>query len=455
MKKMNKEFLNYMLCGHGRCFNFIKENKERFRETLKYGCLNNMAFDLQCEGSRGQFLYNLAVLYEDYQYFLSPAIEKLFSSDADENQELFQQLCDFIELFAIDYGNRTAETALERKYGELYNFLMTLRWGAKANMILQNYEYIAVIIMQYSDYERAIGIIKDMGDFFIRRQSADNNLLRLNFEWFLYCLNEKYSEDFVEDNLEKRGDDSKALRRFAEIMSYKQTGSRNIPIPLHAEEYIALAQNGNISRRNVIDMSRSHDSDKMRLAESAVFENEPTIKANLLKAFTISRNKFPLEPELLIDYAQSQNSELRETALYALTFLNADCIHKFALELLHSGYSPEAFELLINNYRSSDKKLMNELLGKIETDKNDDTHWHRIVLSITDDNNIEKMPDEAIMFVYERSMCSCCREPAVSELIRRKLFTKELCRECLWDCNCDIRETARNYAYESYPEIVE
>lgn len=202
-------------------------------------------------------------------------------------------------------------------------------------------------------------------------------------------------------------------------------------------------------------MSRSDDEDKIRLAKIAVSESDLTIKANLLSAFTISRNKFPLEPELLIDYACSKNAKLRETALDALTFLNADCIHEFSLELLNSQYSPEAFELLINNYRNSDKKLLIELLGKIEIDRNSETHWHNIVLSIVRRGTIEKMPDEAIMFVYERSMCSCCRESAVSELIRRNLLTKELCEECLWDCNSDIREIARNHAVQEYPDILE
>lgn len=455
VKMMNKELMQYMLCGHGRCFSLMEENKKEFREILKYGCLNNLAFDLQCEGSRGLFLYNLAILYNDYEYFLEPAIEKFLSPHINEDDEIFNQLCDFIELFASDYGDKTAEPVLEIKYGELYDLIMTLKWSAKANRILKNYEYIAIVIIQDCDFERAVRIMQDMGAFFIRRRRADNNSLRWNFEWFWHCLKEKYGEDFVLESLKIRSKNSKTIRKFAEIMSHNEKISGYASESLSADEFIALAKNGDIVRRNVRSMSHSDDEDKIRLAKTAISESDLTIKANLLKAFTISRSKFPLEPELLIDYTRSQNAKLRETALDALTFLNADCIHEFALELLNLQYSPDAFELLINNYRNIDKKLLIELLCKIEIDKNSETHWHRIVLSIVRRGTIEKMPDEAIMFVYERSMCSCCRESAVSELIRRNLLTKELCEECLWDCNSDIREIARNYAAQEYPDILE
>lgn len=455
MKMMIKELMHYMLCGHGRCFSLMEENKKEFKEILKYGCLNNLAFDLQCEGSRGLFLYNLAVLYDDYEFFLKPAIEKFLSTDINEDYELFNQLCDFIELFSSDYEDQTAGAVLETKYIGLYNLIMTLKWSAKANRILQNYEYIAIVIIQNGDFERAVKIIQDMGAFFIRRRRADNNSLRWNFAWFWNCFKEEYGESFVLENLEMRSQNSKTLRKFTTIMLNNEMKGERIYKYLSADEFIVLAKNGNIVRRNVMSMSRADDEDKIKLAKTAISESDPAIKANLLKAFTISRNKFPLKPELLIDYARSENEKLREAALDTLTFLSADCIHEFALEFLSSQYSPVAFELLINNYRDSDKKLLIELLGKIEIDRNSETHWHRIVLSIVCRGTIEKMPDEAIIFVYERSMCSCCRESAVSELVRRDLFTKELCEECLWDCNSDIRDIARNYASQKYPDIID
>ncbi|MBD5159790.1 MAG: hypothetical protein HDT23_06075, partial [Ruminococcus sp.] len=64
---MNKEdFRQYMLCGHGRCFSATDDELKQFRNIVLYGCLNDISFDLQCEGSRSFFMYNLAFQYDDY-----------------------------------------------------------------------------------------------------------------------------------------------------------------------------------------------------------------------------------------------------------------------------------------------------------------------------------------------------------------------------------------------------
>ncbi len=68
---MNKidTFRKYMLGGHGHCFAMLDEHKELYKETVLYGCLNNIAFDLQCEGSRSSFMYNLALQFQSICYF--------------------------------------------------------------------------------------------------------------------------------------------------------------------------------------------------------------------------------------------------------------------------------------------------------------------------------------------------------------------------------------------------
>ncbi|MDE6678534.1 MAG: hypothetical protein K2K02_05790, partial [Ruminococcus sp.] len=138
---MNKEdFRQYMLCGHGRCFSVDGDELEKFRETVLYGCLNDISFDLQCEGSRGLFMYNLALQYDDYNYFLQPAIEKFLSPEVCEDWHLINHLCDFIDYFASDYGDESAQQAIIEKYKQLYKLLMSLKWSVRANNVSQCYE---------------------------------------------------------------------------------------------------------------------------------------------------------------------------------------------------------------------------------------------------------------------------------------------------------------------------
>ena len=85
-------FKHYMIAGHGRAFDLLYGNEEEFREIVLYGCLNDIAFDMQCEGSRGWFMYNLALQYEDYDYFLTRAIEKFLSADVNTDWHIICHL---------------------------------------------------------------------------------------------------------------------------------------------------------------------------------------------------------------------------------------------------------------------------------------------------------------------------------------------------------------------------
>lgn len=440
---MNKEdFRQYMLCGHGRCFSATDDELQQFREIVLYGCLNDISFDLQCEGSRGLFMYNLALQYEDYNYFLQPAIEKFLSVEVCDDWHLINHLCDFIECFASDYKDESAHKAIEEKYIQLYNLLMSTKWSIRANEILQCYEYLSILIMENFSIEFTIQIIEDIGKFFIRRRRADYGELKGEFLWFWHCTCEKYGEKYLSEKLDILSKDNAGIRRFRRVMFCKDKEETVSRKKLSADEFIELAENNSVKRKDVIALRRSERSEKMKVAQAVVSETDLNKKAELLKAFTISSSPFPLDPEILVNYAVSENKNLRETALDALTYIKADCVHDFAVKLLEKGFSLNAVLMLINNYRDSDRKILPDILSNIKIERDNESGWHNIVLEIV--RNAENLPDEFIFFVYEKSMCSCCRESAVDELIRRNLFTEEIRSECLCDCNSDIRKLAEN-----------
>lgn len=439
-----KDFRQYMLCGHGRCFSATDDELQQFRDIVLYGCLNDISFDLQCEGSRGLFMYNLALQYEDYNYFLQPAIEKFLSAEVCDNWHLINHLADFIDYFVMDYKEVSARNAMKEKYKQLYELLMFLRWSVRANEVSQCYEYIAIVLMQKSTINLAMKIFEDMGKFFIRRRRADDSELKGKFLWFWHCACEKYGEKYLAEKLDILSKDNAGIRRFRRVMFCKdddeeETVNRK---KLSADEFIECAENNSVKRKDVIALRRSEHSEKIKIAQAVISENNPDIKAELLKAFTVSANPFPIDPKILVNYAGSENENLRETALDALTYIKADCVHGFAVKLLEKVFSLNAVLMLINNYHDSDRKILLDILENIEIERDNESGWHNIVLELV--SNIEEMPEEAVMFVYERSMCSYCRESAVDELIRRNRFTEKIRSECLWDCNSDIRKLSEN-----------
>lgn len=436
-------FRQYMLCGHGRCFSLIAQNKELYRKTVLYGCLNDITYDLQCEGSRGQFMYNLALEYNDYDYFLNAVIEKFRSPIVNEDWHLINHLCDILDCFAQDNNDKSAENAIEAKYHELYDKIMTLRWSRKAHDVLQCYEYLAIVVLQSSDFERAIEIFSDIGAYFIRCRHFNDEELKWRFDWFLYHAKNEYGDDLLTKKLAEFCQSSKEIRRFVRVMTVEREHPKPEKSQFTADLFIEKARSGNITRRDVIDFRRSKNdpSELSKLANAAITEDDPEIKARLLKAFTISRQEFPLDADILAEYAESENDNLHSTAMDALLYVKSEKSHDIAIRQLEEKYSFEALMLLIHSYTDSDRQLLMKYLDKLEIDHDNKSGWHCVISEII--HNMEVMPIEAVMFVYEKSMCSCCRGSAVEELIRRNLLTDEMYAECLMDCNSDIREAVK------------
>lgn len=443
-------FKHYMLAGHGRTFKLLDGCEEEFREIVLYGCLNDISCDTQCEGSRGIFLYDLVLQYEDYEYFLIPAIEKFLSDEVNADWSLICQLCDFINCFADDDGVESAQNAIDRKYVELYSLIMSMKFGARAKKVIQCYEYLAIIIMQRGEFDRTLQILKDMGAYFIRRRRTEDIELQGLFLWFSELLKDEYGESFLETQLEENGRHSKEIARFKRVMTApdrKGTDAR-FKIPT-ADDLIEKAKTSTISKRDSLRFGKkADDSEKLRLAEAVLAEENLNKKANLLSAFT-KYNVFPMNAQYLIRYAESENQRLRDTALAALVPIKADCVHDFAMELLQTRFAGEsvsesraftrALDMLIRNYREDDKEFILNQLEKITIDQDDSSGWHDLIMDILLIAHETRFPDEFYTFIYEKSRCSSCRESAIEELRNRNLLTEEMISECMWDCRMDIR----------------
>lgn len=435
-------FKHYMLAGHGRAFNLLYGNEEEFREIVLYGCLNDIVFDMQCEGSRGWFMYNLALQYEDYDFFLTQAIEKFLSADINMDWHIICHLCNFIDYFASDNGDVRAKNAIDRKYDELYSLIMTMKFSDKASKIADSYEYLAITIMQRGDFERTLRIYQDMGAYFIRRKRADDAELKWTFKWFFDISEDEYGEAFVEQQLDVNSKISKEIARFKRVMTVtdKEYTGNSFVVTHTAKEYIEKSEGLPIARADIVHFSRrADDSEKLKLAQAALEEKDLSKKAKLLSAFTFAHSIFPMNPQSIIEYAKSDNKALRDTALSALSYLRADCVHDFAAKVLEESFSVEVLEILIHNYKEPDKEFILKRLKEMTIDLDDTSGWHGIVMQILHTDDEIFLPDEFITFVYAKSLCSCCRERAVGKLRNRNLLTDRMILECKWDCNREIR----------------
>ena len=453
---MNQQqvFHSLMLSGHGRCFQMIKQyGANVFRDSVMYGCLNNIAFDWQSEGSRGLFLFNLALRYDDPEEFLLPAIEKFSTAVVNDNLCLFCQMTDFISHFA--YGKINSEEALkalDSKYKELYSILMQKRHSKYTNDILQSYEYLSMRMMHHFEKEKVSAIIDDMGKYLFKRRRVPHVQLRRSFQWFAVNLLGEFGDDAKEAKfwLDDFDGDKTGIIRFFKVMGNyfdeETTGTVITDKTCTADKYIEKALNRELRPKDKYMFAKfAPEEEKYRLALAALAEKDVSVKIQLLKAFTLAENPWKLSPDQLIIEADSGNIALRDTIPEVLSFVKNPQVHDFAYQLFMNGDKQKAFPILLFNYQPTDKELLLDHLDSLTIDLSDTSGWHHIVHSILDVAETENnaLSDEFLLWIYNNSMCSCCREYALDVLESRGSISFEMLMECKMDSNENIREMAK------------
>ena len=110
-----KDFKKYMQQGLGRCVVTLQSSSdiEKYKDIVLWGCLHNLSYDSQCEGTRAFYIYELTTYFKDEDYFLIPTIEE-FEKIPHRSDWLFSHFTELLRRFA-ENGNDTAKDALQKK----------------------------------------------------------------------------------------------------------------------------------------------------------------------------------------------------------------------------------------------------------------------------------------------------------------------------------------------------
>jgi hypothetical protein len=133
---------------------------------------------------------------------------------------------------------------------------------------------------------------------------------------------------------------------------------------------------------------------------------------------------------------------LRDTALIALTNCESEIVHNYALSLLQSEtHKTLALKMLLQNYKPDDKELLLRAFYALEVEYEGECDWHSIGYKILDVYaNGKELPKEFLLYIYNTTLCSCCRFTAVRELDKRQWLTLDIIEECKHDSNKNITE---------------
>lgn len=424
------EFRRLMQCGHGRCFTMLKQQDPApYLEIVRRGCVQNDAFDMQSEGSRGIYMYELACCFAESGELVQAASERFLELAPDGNTELMQHLCDFLAAAWQD-GNLSDEKLFRTKYETVSSALRGRRPGPKRDRTVENYVCLCITLLQNFDSSWFLRIARDIAAYFPDAEEA-----RWELGWLLEIIRQQLNGQLA------GSEDISYLKELLEAEGKPRFPAEEpSDAPETANDVYALAFFGRADHKLRRQLAALDDGEKRLLADQGCEERDPEIRARIWWLFANPRCPFPLSPAVLIRDAESEHDMLRESALEALCILYSTQVRSFALQLLHRNpKNADGMIMLIRNYQPEDAELLLGKLQELQIDRAGNSGWHGVISAILDE--AEVMPDDALRFIYEHSRCSCCREYALEHIRQRGLLTAQLKLECRHDCNFEIRST--------------
>lgn len=448
-----KEFKQCMKQGLGRCAVALSSSDsiEKYKDIVLYGCLHNLSYDTQCEGTRAGYVYRLTQYFHDDDYFLLPSIEA-FEELPNSSDWLFAHFVDLLQKFA-ENGNERARKALQAKYEQLLFCLLKKHRFSSYDFARDNFERISLSLISIGDYDEFLEMAEKMGSLF----KQNPHYKAEHFDYFWESISDMLGEKGKKRLLEKETSGTDNMKCFIRTYLKFLGDSRDVPyksagIPVAQDIQDEVKSTGKLSFYASVRFRMRGDKDeKLKLAELAVSESDTMKKAELLSAFMGANEGFPLSHTLLFEYAQSSYQRLREVSLEILTNCRSEEVRQYALQLLTEGRdNAYAIEMLLNNYTPEIKKLLLEELYKIKVRSTTDD-WHSIGIKILDVNEkYVRLPKEFFYYIYNTTLCSCCRADAVKELSKRRWLTREMIEECRHDSFSDISRYINRY----YPKEV-
>lgn len=411
-----KDFKRYMCQGLGRCYIHLRDidDKEKYKDIVLWGCLHSLSYDIQVEGTRAPYVYELTQLFDDDEYFITAIVEKIKKLSSRYHYDQLSHLSNLLGRFA-EKGSREALDALLKQREKYLNALIGKRVFRGYDYIRDYFEIISISIIPLVEIS---ALLSDFGRLFVENSHYNAD----EFDWFCICLENHYGKSRLSSLLKSESKENNLVSAFRD--SYvKEIASKNKTV-----------------RR------KRPPEDIEELADKLLAEPDLDEKAELLFCIGCKKNIPPRIHKDIIEYSKSGHYELSENAIYTLTNCQSDVVHDFALSILDSDLKIHAIEMLLMNYRHEDDELLFSEILKYKIDYDDAYNWHSVTSKIvTAYFSGVKLPRKYIMYVYNNTLCSYCRANAVESLSKRRMLTEDIVEECRYDSNDDIVEYVNRY----------
>lgn len=403
---INQKFLNCIKKGLGRAYLELEcaTNREEYKETLIYACFKDCSNDFVVEGSKGRYLYDLVSLLDDKNHFKQLIIN--FLKNNLPNRNIFAQLVDILHAFFDD-----GDTSLGEFFSEYYTtFITTKKWCKNKIMC---FEYLCIVMCEIFDYKKVIQILKD-----IERLKIDQNKLL----WFVSVVSTEYRKN-------------KAIKKYIreEKIEHKEYNHT-------FEEFISLDEEARLYGFPYWATDDEYEKCVKFLKETKDKDKIITILSEFQDVHCPRRL-----PEDLLFSMLGISSEIDHEVYCTLSYMKSKRVEKHALTLLNDKKNVgNVARMLMTNYKKGYKQLVIDLCKKVKFHFKEHNYLTFDVVDFMY-NTKKDLPNEILFYVYEKSYSAFYREYIVDCMKKRKLLTKEILVELLYDSDFEIRQKANRW----------
>ena len=418
--RMNaKQFREILHLGLGRAILYAHDHDMRqYRDVILDACLHCYSYDVQMEGTRADYMYELVGRLPDKAFYCDAVLNALAGS-GDDN--------DAVQRFRFALRlSRDGHERAKRMMRESYNP------GPSRG------ELIGVNFLDMDGIQGLLFVAEKMGAVLLAKPGESD------IGWIISRSKEASGEQATWDALRDAGRKSPNIEAYRLACEAGEAASHRkdlIRKEIPAMSYAELLDRAPANKPYLLWKWGEQASDQeLELAARGLLESEePKEQLRHLRIF--SRRLFPLRPDTLITLAEGADDRLIGlNAMRALAHVSDPAVRALAFRIVKSDVSwrGDAISLLTKNFKPGDHETV---LSWFEAAEDYDVQ-HSFAIDLREfwrQHPADKTEVRMLKSLYENGPCSQCREFALERLIELDALTEQMRTECVYDANDDIR----------------
>ena len=398
--------------GLGRAMQWARAGR-LIDEVLLEACLHDQRYDIQCEGNRGKWLWDLLNATGTIKRFRQPLLDAM--RHLSEERDAYQ-LCQL----AMRYG----KTGDDEFKDQLYDFVER-----------RPFAHIYPSIGE----EELIELGGEKAFLFIARIRG-RLLESRDWEWDDRTVVEHAIEQLGQERVSSLVENSsdEAIRRFAAVWRqnpsqatewYRQSGVKPVEV-IPVSQIIEASQTGKTAASFRLWGIYADEKDLKTVLDHLWAARDPNTVAKLLRVFL--KRPLPRFDARLIDLCRHENSDVRRLALNALEQNEHPLVREFALaELENQTLDWSVVGFFIRNFIKGDEKQLLDYVQRFE----DACQRHGRLMDLLEllEENPEADCSQLALFAYACTPCQNCRFRAAKMLAKKGIAPAWLIEECQYD----------------------